>query len=413
MKILLIQDIALHLMPRLCRHNLRLTSTRYWEIKTVYTLVMRISWMKRILTSLMMMSPGNKLYEIWKPSQAFKLMDIENDYFLVTFRSRTDYSHVPAAGPWLVFGYYILVEPWTKDFTTAQPYPSKIIAWICLPGLPMTLYKRSLITELGECIGRVLKLDYRTETGQRGKFARMTVQINLNKPLVSKIVVNGKIQLVEYESLHTVCFNCGKYGHMNDNCPDLQPSPTTEAPPRPSEPIPAPPATIVPISESRFTPILDVNTNDPPPPALWISTNAQSSSELTRPSTSNLPAASKRVSKSKSAPPKHTSATLKKSRSSTAEQHAPTFNVHKPLQLNFADFSILSRNDHRAGSSRQVPSPTDISHLDRSKRSSIFLPENSDPNIQNVDTYMPAPNGVGELPKKPPDPVISASPTRD
>ncbi|KAK8515936.1 hypothetical protein V6N12_066776 [Hibiscus sabdariffa] len=28
-----------------------------------------------------------KLYDLWKPAQAFRLMNIENDHFLVTFRS--------------------------------------------------------------------------------------------------------------------------------------------------------------------------------------------------------------------------------------------------------------------------------------------------------------------------------------
>ncbi|KAK9028195.1 hypothetical protein V6N11_068006 [Hibiscus sabdariffa] len=143
-------------------------------------------------------TPRNKLYEIWKPVQAFKLMDIENDYFLVTFRSRVDYLHVLVDGPWMVFGLYISVEPWTEDFTTTQPYLSNIITWICLPGLLVTLYKRSWIIELGECIGRVLKLDYQTETGRRGKFVKMVIRVNLSKPLVSKIVINGLIQLVEY-----------------------------------------------------------------------------------------------------------------------------------------------------------------------------------------------------------------------
>ncbi|KAK8518106.1 hypothetical protein V6N12_017264 [Hibiscus sabdariffa] len=41
----------------------------------------------------------NKLYKIWKPSQTFKLVDIENDYFLVTFSAHKDYLHVLADGP--------------------------------------------------------------------------------------------------------------------------------------------------------------------------------------------------------------------------------------------------------------------------------------------------------------------------
>ncbi|KAK8670357.1 hypothetical protein V6N13_105112 [Hibiscus sabdariffa] len=70
----------------------------------------------------------------------------------------------------------------------------------------------------------------------------MAVRVNFNNPLVSKVFVNEKIQLVEYQTLPTICFNYGNYDHVYDNCPDLQPTPATEAPAQPSEP--APPTTI-------------------------------------------------------------------------------------------------------------------------------------------------------------------------
>ncbi|KAK8502025.1 hypothetical protein V6N12_003374 [Hibiscus sabdariffa] len=47
----------------------------------------------------------SKLYDLWKPSQAFRLMDIENDYFLVPIKSRSDFLHAvtgDAYGPWMV-----------------------------------------------------------------------------------------------------------------------------------------------------------------------------------------------------------------------------------------------------------------------------------------------------------------------
>ncbi|KAK8708029.1 hypothetical protein V6N13_059076 [Hibiscus sabdariffa] len=35
----------------------------------------------------------------------------------------------------------------------------------------------------------------------------------------SNLLINGRLQVVEYESLPTVCFECGKYGHVKDICP--------------------------------------------------------------------------------------------------------------------------------------------------------------------------------------------------
>ncbi|MBA0607315.1 hypothetical protein Godav_019642, partial [Gossypium davidsonii] len=60
-------------------------------------------------------------------------------------------------------------KPWTIDFNPKNPYPSNILAWIRLPGLP-------------------------------------------------KVIVNGNLQRIEYESLPVVCFSCGRYGHSKDVC---------------------------------------------------------------------------------------------------------------------------------------------------------------------------------------------------
>ncbi|KAK8997026.1 hypothetical protein V6N11_020518 [Hibiscus sabdariffa] len=164
----------------------------------------------------------NRIYGIWRPSHPIKLIDIENDYFLVKFSDRRDYLRVLTEGPWTIFGHYLTVEQWSVDFQPAQAHPSRLMAWIQLPGLPLTLYKRSFIEVIGSQIGSVIKIDLQTDSGCRGRFARMAVSLNLNKPLVSKLIINGRPQIVEYESLPTVCFHCGTYGHLKDICPNLK-----------------------------------------------------------------------------------------------------------------------------------------------------------------------------------------------
>ncbi|KAA3459823.1 Retrovirus-related Pol polyprotein LINE-1 [Gossypium australe] len=52
----------------------------------------------------------------------------------------------------------------------------------------------------------------------RGRFARMAVYINLDKPLIAQVLVNGRNQIVEYEALLTICFTSRKYGHTNELC---------------------------------------------------------------------------------------------------------------------------------------------------------------------------------------------------
>ncbi|KAL4332931.1 hypothetical protein GQ457_07G004560 [Hibiscus cannabinus] len=54
-------------------------------------------------------------------------------------------------------------------------------------------------------IGSVVKMDFQTDNGCQGCFARIEVNINLLRPLVSKIILNGRVQIVEYESLPMLC----------------------------------------------------------------------------------------------------------------------------------------------------------------------------------------------------------------
>lgn len=69
------------------------------------------------------------------------------------------------------------------------------------------------------------KLDFNTDNGDRGKFARMTIFVNLGKPLVSQILVNGALQQIEYENLPVVCFSCGRYEHNQDIYPNSKNNP--------------------------------------------------------------------------------------------------------------------------------------------------------------------------------------------
>ncbi|KAK5837166.1 hypothetical protein PVK06_012976 [Gossypium arboreum] len=166
---------------------------------------------------------NNRINSLWNPIKPFHLIDIENRYYLVKLQSIDDYTKVLSQGPWMIYGQYLTVQPWTKDFNSSQPYPSIVLAWILLLGLFGFLYKRKIIEEIGSTIGKVVRLDFNTDNRTRGRFARMVVYINLNKPLIAQLFVNGRIQRVEYEALPTIYFTCGKYGHTKEICGLMKP----------------------------------------------------------------------------------------------------------------------------------------------------------------------------------------------
>ncbi|MBA0699715.1 hypothetical protein Goari_001324, partial [Gossypium aridum] len=53
----------------------------------------------------------------------------------------------------------------------------------------------------------------------------MAIYVNLDKPLISKVLINENLQRIEYKSLSVVCFLCGCYGHNKDSCPHVSITP--------------------------------------------------------------------------------------------------------------------------------------------------------------------------------------------
>ncbi|KAL4329106.1 hypothetical protein AHAS_Ahas13G0266900 [Arachis hypogaea] len=62
----------------------------------------------------------------------------------------------------------------------------------------------------------MLKIDKATLVHLRKNFARIYVELNLCKKLISKISNPRTTLNIEYQGLHLICFNCELYGHHFD-----------------------------------------------------------------------------------------------------------------------------------------------------------------------------------------------------
>lgn len=51
----------------------------------------------------------NKIQVLWKPAGSFQVIDVDNDYYLITFIMNQDYSKVLTEGPWMVYDNYLMV----------------------------------------------------------------------------------------------------------------------------------------------------------------------------------------------------------------------------------------------------------------------------------------------------------------
>ena len=67
-------------------------------------------------------------------------------------------------------------------------------------------------------MGKVLRIDAHTAMEARGKYARLCILIDINKPLINTILIRRFKQPMTYEGVHRLCFSCGRIGHMVEAC---------------------------------------------------------------------------------------------------------------------------------------------------------------------------------------------------
>ncbi|KAK9983119.1 hypothetical protein SO802_032644 [Lithocarpus litseifolius] len=145
----------------------------------------RKPWSKSVIVKLVGKTVGfsymqNKLVQLWRPTGCMDCVDLTH--------SEEDMDSVLEKGPWL-------------------------------HELPIELYETKVLKQIGESLGRVLRIDAHTAMEAQGKYARLCIQIDINKSLVNTIPIGRFEQPVSYEGIHKLCFSCGRVGHKVEACP--------------------------------------------------------------------------------------------------------------------------------------------------------------------------------------------------
>ncbi|XP_057447653.1 uncharacterized protein LOC130739394 [Lotus japonicus] len=147
-----------------------------------------------------------------------EITDVHHGYFMVRFDVEADRERAVTGAPWLIYDHYLSVKPWTKDFVAADDRINTTMAWIRIPGLGMQFYDEDILMTLATGVGTPTKVDMTTADMRLGKFARICVEIDLEKPVVGMLRLRGVWYNIEYEGLHLLCSKCGCYGHMSRKC---------------------------------------------------------------------------------------------------------------------------------------------------------------------------------------------------
>ncbi|CAL8138480.1 unnamed protein product [Prunus armeniaca] len=140
-----------------------------------------------------------RLQQKWSPNGGWKLVDLVNYYFVVRFELEEDLNFRPG-------------------FCPATEKITRMAAWIRVSAIQLECFDVWALKRIGNLLGKLLKIDALTTSQNRGKFARLCVELDLSRPLEAFVQINNVWYNVEYEGLLDICYMCGCYGHKREHC---------------------------------------------------------------------------------------------------------------------------------------------------------------------------------------------------
>uniref|UniRef100_A0A7N2KTI6 DUF4283 domain-containing protein n=1 Tax=Quercus lobata TaxID=97700 RepID=A0A7N2KTI6_QUELO len=124
-----------------------------------------------------------RVRKMWNPCGGMDCIDLGYDYFLVKFELDEDVDTILMGGPWFIGQQFIAIRQWEPEFKASTATLSSVAVWIRLPELPIEYYEPNALLKIGKAIGPILRIDSHTANGEKGRFARLCIQVNLDKPL--------------------------------------------------------------------------------------------------------------------------------------------------------------------------------------------------------------------------------------
>ena len=147
-----------------------------------------------------------KINSFWKPTTRIDCVNLGKDYFLIKCYSFDNYDKVLNGGPWFVGEHFLAIKPWEPYFRATGDNLTFVAVWVRFLELPIEFYDLEVLKEIGSAIGPVLQIDSYMATGLRGNYARLCIQIDIDKPLITSIRIGRMVQQVKYEGISTLFF---------------------------------------------------------------------------------------------------------------------------------------------------------------------------------------------------------------
>lgn len=103
-----------------------------------------------------------RLYKFLQKKGSMEMIDMTNDFYLVKFIAKEDYTAALQGGPWMVADHLVSVSKWQPHFDPYEDNVSNITAWIRFPVVPIEYYNPQALMKLGPLVSKALFVDRTT-----------------------------------------------------------------------------------------------------------------------------------------------------------------------------------------------------------------------------------------------------------
>ncbi|CAN1123634.1 Putative ribonuclease H protein At1g65750 [Linum perenne] len=105
---------------------------------------------------------SRKIPQLWAKKGRIQVSDVGWGHFVVRFETKGDHERAMFGGPWMVGDHYVVIQEWRPYFQPDHSPISTLRVWVRLPGLPLEYFDVSVLTIIGNKIGKIVRLDHTT-----------------------------------------------------------------------------------------------------------------------------------------------------------------------------------------------------------------------------------------------------------
>ncbi|KAK9094868.1 hypothetical protein Scep_026337 [Stephania cephalantha] len=110
----------------------------------------------------------DKINELWKPLGDYRVLDMENQFYLIQLSNKGDMMEAHLGRPWVIMGHCLFVQAYSPDFNLVTTLMNKITIWVRFSDIPVRHWYDSYLMKVGKVAGKPLKVDYTTLLARKG-----------------------------------------------------------------------------------------------------------------------------------------------------------------------------------------------------------------------------------------------------